>query len=392
MPPLRKHRSPYLATIAVAVIALLSGCRPAPLAYRLVPQGSNLLLIPPTQIATADSPTFDLSIKNARQPAHSINNCDIEGELISLHWQGKTANVKLKSESYVVKPESGVAEQRSQRMFLDPLMSIEKFRDDLENLETNGCLRPGESRRLNTALSEKLPLPTATGYRFRFGSFDFTGIFDLVSDFRLHVTGPVYASGADDSTKQVIGFEHAYYIFTPVQKSDLTQISLASVTETDRGKDPVTKSTPQNTLAFPNSPGYFRIVFRTDAAASEHISIATLVSAPEQSILADATRQLASSSTDSCDVVTVRGASCMMFPPRVGVGIELGVQVNGRQVFVGIGGWLDDTVKGAGPLAVIEKTLQVRRLYQGHLIPVKFDPASQAIFSLVLMPGDEITW
>jgi hypothetical protein len=26
------------------------------------------------------------------------------------------------------------------------------------------------------------------------------------------------------------------------------------------------------------------------------------------------------------------------------------------------------------------------------LIPVKFDPASQAIFGLILMPGDEISW
>jgi len=381
---------------AVATVALLSGCRPTPpLAYHLVPQGSSTLLMPPTQPASADAdaPSFDLIIKNARQAKGSPADCDIAGDLITLHWEGKTAEVKLKSESYVVPTGSGFAPPGPPRMFLDPLMSMEKFRNDLENLETNGCLSPGESHRLNIALSEKLPLPSGARYRIRFGSFELTGIFDLVSDFRLNINGPVYSQGANGSAKQVIGYERAYYIFTPAQKSDLTQISFSSVTETDTGKAPFDKSKPQNTLALPESPGYFRFVLRTEAEASEHISIATLLSAPDQKTLAEATRQLISKPQASCkEAVTASGAICMLFPPMVGVGIELGVHVNGRQVFVGLGGWLDDTVRGAKPLADIEKTLQVRRLYQGRLIPIKFDPTSQSIFSLVLMPGDEITW
>nr|HEV7952715.1 hypothetical protein [Candidatus Acidoferrales bacterium] len=398
MPRSRKLRLRHFATLALTLVSLVSGCRPAPLAYHLVPQGSGELLLPPSQSATgtANAPSFDLIVKNARQTPHSTVNCDIEVGLISLHWQGKTANVKLKSESYVVTPESGAANRGSQRLFLDPLLSIEKFRNDLENLETNGCLRPGESQRLNITLAEKLPLPAGAGYRFRFGSFELTGIVDLVSDFRLNVDGPVYSpfanDGANGSTKQVIGYERAYYIFMPAGKSDRTQISLASVTETDIGKAALPKSKPQNALSLPESPGYFRLVLRSSAAATENISIATLLSAPDEKTLSDATRQLTSKPEEACEAVTAPGANCMMFPPRVGVGIELGVHVNGRQVFVGLGGWLDDTVKGANSLAVIEKTLQVRRLYQGHLIPIKFDPTSQSIFALVLMPGDEITW
>jgi hypothetical protein len=385
------------ALISVTALATLSfsGCPHEPLAYHLVPQGSNVLLIPPTQSATVNSnaPSFDLIIKNARQSKGSPADCDIAGDLITLRWEGKTANVKIKSESYVVGPDSGPASSGPQRMFLDPLMSMEKFRNDLENLESNGCLNAGESHRLNIALSEKLPLPTGARYRFRFGSFDLTGIFDLVSDFRLNINGPVYSSAVDGSAKQVIGYERAYYNFTPAQKSDLTQISFSSVTETRPGKAPFDKPKPQNTLALPESPGYFRLVLRTEAEASESISIATLLSAPDQKALAEATRQLISKPLVSCkEAVTAPGANCMMFPPMVGVGIELGVHVNGRQVFVGLGGWLDDTVKGSKPLAEIEKNLQVRRLYQGKLIPIKFDPTSQSIFALVLMPGDEITW
>jgi hypothetical protein len=400
MPSPRKLRLRQFGTLAVTVLATLafSGCPHEPLAYHLVPQGSNTVLMPPTQPenATINTPSFDLIIKNARQAKGSPADCDIAGDLIALHWKGKTAEVKLKSELYVVEPGSGFAPQHSQRMFLNRLMSFEKFRNDLENLETNGCLRPGESKRLTIALSEKLPLPTGARYRFRFGSFEITGIVDLVSDFRLNVDGPVYSpvanDGANGSTKQLIGYERAYYIFTPAGKSDRTQISLASVTETDIGKAALPKSTPQNTLALPESPGYFRLVLRSAAAASENISIATRLSAPDEKTLADATRQLTSKPEETCAAVTAPGTNCMIFPPRVGVGIELGVHVNGNLVFVGLGGWLDDTVKGSNSLAEIEKTLQVRRLYQGHLIPIKFDPTSQAIFALVLMPGDEITW
>jgi hypothetical protein len=386
-----RHAAVRVTTAALVTLAL-SGCRHAPLTYQLVPQGSSALLIPPARTILSNAPSFDLVIKNARQAKGSPGDCDIEGELISLQWEGRTANIKLKSESYVVEPEAGGAVQGPQKMFLDPLLSIERFRNDLENLETKGCLQSGESQRLHFLLSEKLPLPSEASYRFRFGSFELTGIFDLVSDFRLNVNGPVYSSSENNSAKHVIGYERAYYIFTPAQNSDRTKISFASATETDVGKAPFPKSAPQNTLALPESPGYFRLVLRTEAAASENISIATLLSAPDKKTLADATRQLMSGPAQPREIVTAPGANCMTFPPRVGVGIELGVQVNGRQVFVGLGGSLAGAIRSENPPADFQKTLQVRRFYQGNLIPIAFDPASPAILKLVLMPGDEITW
>ena len=219
-----------LASVTVLLTLALAGCRHAPLTYQLVPQGSSALLVPPTRTIIPNAPTFDLIINNARQAKGSPADCDIDGELISLHWDGRTANVKLKSESYIAEPESGGAVQGPQKMFLDPLLSIERFRNELENLETNGCLHSGESQRIHYLLSEKLPLPSEASYRFRFGSFELTGIFDLVSDFRLNVNGPVYSSSENDSAKHVIGYERAYYIFTPAQNSDRTKIYFASAT------------------------------------------------------------------------------------------------------------------------------------------------------------------
>jgi hypothetical protein len=377
---------------ALAAVALFSGCRHAPLSYQLLRHGSGVLVIPPSQIATANSPEFDFNIKNARHISTSPANCDIQGDLISLRWQGRTAKIKLKSAAFIAEQEAAIAGQSGPRMFLDPLQSLEKFRGDLESLEAKNCLRQDEARRLRIALGERLPLPPEAAYRFRFGSFDLTGVFDLSSDFRLQITGPVYSSDTNDSATQIAGYETAYYVFTSAQKDDRVRISLASVTETDRGKSPIVKSKPQNALSFPDAYGYFCIVFRTDASASEHITIATILSATDKKTLEEATRQRQSSPSDSCDAVSVPGTNCMMFPAKVGVGHELRVRVNGQDAFVPIGGAVGGAIGHTRPLDEIVKTLQVRRLYQGHLIPVKFDPTSRAIFGLVLMPGDEITF
>jgi hypothetical protein len=377
---------------ALAVVAFLSACRHVPLSYQLLRQGSRTLLIPPAQIATANAPVFDFTMKNARRNAHSNTNCDIESDLISLQWQERTAKITLKSTSYFVQSQAGVAGQGPPTMFLDPLQSLEKFRNDLGALETKGCLQSGESQRLRIALSEKLPLPPDAAYRLRFGSFDMTGIFDLSSDFRLQIVSPVNSGATNDSAPQVIGFETAYYIFTSAQNDDRVRISLASVVETDRGKAPIAKSNPRNVLPFPEAYGYFRIVFRTDASASEHITIATILSAADRKTLEEATRQRESGPADSCQAVSASGANCITFPPRIGVGPEMRVRVNGQDAYVQIGGTVSDAIGFNNKLAEIATTLQVRRLFQGRPIPVKFDPKSADILGFVLMPGDEIKW
>jgi len=51
-----------------------------------------------------------------------------------------------------------------------------------------------------------------------------------------------------------------------------------------------------------------------------------------------------------------------------------------------------EAIDKSGFVGVAPKTLMVHRLFQRHLIPIKFDPASEDIFNLVLMPGDEVSW
>jgi hypothetical protein len=376
----------------VALLFLISGCHHAPLTYQLLHQSSSTILIPPSLTQSSAPSDISVTINKARKSASSNQSCDIKNDLISLHWRGRTAEVRIKSESYYASATNQSPSQTAPGMYLDPLRSIESFRVDLGKLEWTGCLKSGEAQRLRQILTEHLPFPPYIAFLFRFGSCDVTGILDLTPDFRLQIGSPLYSPGATHVTDHLIGHETAFYVLRSAQNDDRLQISLASVTETLTRQPPVEESVSKNGLSFPQSFNHTRLLFRTRTDATAHASIATLLFTEDPSKLDEATTQRESSSVDSCESVTVSGVTCLTIPPGFGVAPELRVRVNGKDVYVIVGGALEDAIGSSAYENDILKTLQVRRLYQGHLIPIQFDSSSRDILRLVLIPGDDLTW
>ena len=334
----------------------------------------------------------EVRIRNARKRVLSQTTCDVEDPLITLHWEGKTADVRLKSGAYSPEPadQAVPGEKPLPVMYLTSMESLNAARDDLFNLESKGCLTSREGQDLRKVLVERLSFPPDIAYLFRFGGYALTGVFDLNPDFRLQVIGPVYAAGAT-SSKQPIGYETANYLFGSARKDDRIRISLGSVTETDVGQTtPFQKLSPQNAFPFPESFTYFRLLFRTEESSANHI--ATIISAPDKAKLREATKQRESGPANSCQGVSAAGTTCIVFPPDYGVNGEMRIHVNGQEDFIRVEGSIDELLYSKRSIRAVPRTLVVRRLFQGHLVPVKFDPASQDIFGLVLMPGDEITW
>ncbi len=379
--------------LAAAVSMLLVGCRHAPVSYQLLRQGPTTLLIPPAEAASDIASAFEVRIRNARKKPMSKTDCEIEDSLITLRWDGHTAVVHLKSETYSPGPGSQAAlgDSALPGMYLASEQSLEASRNDLLNLEAKGCLTSKEGQHLRLALVERLLLPPDVAYLLRFGGYGVTGVFDLNPDFRLQVIGPVYATGTPPSNKQLIGHETANYVFASAKKDDRVRISLGSVTETEEGQTtPFRKSLPQNAFPFPESFAYFRLLFRTEASSANRI--ATIISATDKMQLDEATRQRESGPADSCQGVSVPNATCIALAPDFGVNAEMRVHLNGDESFVRVGGTVEEAISLVGNVTAVPKSLMVRRLFQGHLVPVKFDPASNDILDLVLMPGDEITW
>jgi hypothetical protein len=404
--------------IALFSLALfLTGCSHAPMAYHLRREGLDPVLFPPTKVKeTATTTEIHVDLKNARAQSSSVPGCDIDGSVLSLRWQGTTAAVSLHPQSFFASAAGQSPNQTATGLYVDPLIAIEKFHADLLDRQIKGCLRPDENKRLRRAIVENFPLPSTIAYFFELGSYDVTGYFDLTPDFRLLTTSIIYRPDSAATPDNVIGYETAHYVFVPAPmpagtavaapangfaasassdaENDRIRLALSRATEVINGNLAVEKQTLRNDLHFPQSPGYFRLLFMADDnAPTVRVTRAILLSAPDQSLLAQAVAFRQDSAENFCATLKVPGVTCIVFPKNFGVSPELRVRANGQDFYVGVGGFLLGVLDLRNPQDDLPpRSLKVRRPFHGRLVPIKFDPKSRDILKLVLLPGDEITW
>lgn len=391
----------------IALVLFLSGCGHAPATYQLRRQGLDPVLFPPTKLKeTATASDIHISLKNSRARSESSQGCDIDGSVVSLSWQGTTAVVSLHTQSFFAATADQSPNQIDRGLYVDPLLAMEKFHADLLDRQTKGCLSTIENTRLRRAIVENLPLPPTVAYFFELGSYDVTGYFDLTPDFRMITTSPLYQPGSDPTPDNLIGYETAHYVFVPDPQIDpktgapasadtgngRIRISLSRATEVIHGDPAVEKSSLRNDLHLSKEPGYFRLLFMADDnAATVRVTRAIMLFAPDQSRLAQAVASRQVSAESFCATLAVPGVTCTIFPKNFGVSPELRVRANGQDYYIRVGGFLQEVLDWR-PGDHAPKTLKVRRPFRGRLIPVKFDPKSDDILKLVLLPGDEISW
>lgn len=415
-----------LSILAVFIILFL-GCQHAAIAYRLRRDGPDPILLPPTvgdhpsesvSIAikharetnsttistigsttgsTTDSTSWSTSRSTSRQTGGpTTGGCDIAGELISLHWQKSTADISFHAQAFFTS-ESQSPGQVGHGLYVDPLLAIDKFRLDLTERQSKGCLSPVEGERLRRAIVENLPLPPVVAYFLQLGSYN-TGFIDLTPDFRLQVTDPIYLRGAETSVTNLLGYETGNYLFLREGRENQMRLRLASATEVPingtsnhKGGESFEKQTLRNELPFSKSPGYFRLLFMAEEGSSDHITRAVLLSAADENQLSQAVPRRGMSPNDFCTTVSTTNVNCTVFPKNFGVSPELRILVNGKEVFLRVGGMVQEALNlenSEGPPA----SLKILRPFHGRLIPIKFDRSSGDILKLVLLPGDQLTF
>jgi hypothetical protein len=442
-----RHRAiRRLAQIAFALF--LSGCGRAPATYQLRRQGLDPVLFPPTKLKqTATASDIQVRLKNSRAHSQPGQPCDIDGTVVSLHWLGTTAVVSLRTQSFFAATADQSPSQTDRGLYVDPLVAMEKFHSDLLDRQAKGCLSSAENTHLRRAIVENLPLPPAIAYFFQLGSYDVTGYFDLTPDFRLITTSPLYQLGADPTPGNLIGYETAHYVFVPAPQPDAQlnsnsrgftrkatanaasaanasasatasapspdtnpndtaspasldtntdpariRLALSRATEVLHGDPAIEKTTLRNDLHFPKSPAYFRLLFMADDnSATVRVTRAILLSAPDQSRLAQAVATRPVSAENFCATLAVPDVTCTIFPKNFGVSPELRVRANNQDFYIRVGGLLME-VLDRHPGDPAPATLKVRRPFHNRLVPIKFDPTTTDILKLVLLPGDEITW
>ena len=397
------------------VLALfLAGCSHAPMAYHLRREGLDPVLFPPTKVKeTTTTAEVHVTLKNARVESASIRGCDIDGDVLSLRWQGTTAAVSLHPRSFFASAADQSPNQSARGLYVDPLLAMEKFHADLLDRQTKGCLRPDENTRLRRAIVENLPLPPTIAYFFELGSYDVTGYFDLTPDFRMLTTSLLYRPESAPTPGNVIGYETAHYVFVPEPKhapmsaaapangfsasadadNGRVRLVLSRATEVIDGNLAIEKQTLRNDLHFPQSPGYFRLLFMADDnAPTVRITRAILLSAPDQNRLAQAVAFRQDSAENFCAALVVPDVTCIVVPRNFGISPELRVRANGQDFYIRVGGFLSEVLDLKDREDPPPASLKVRRPFRGRLVPIKFDPKSRDILHLVLLPGDEITW
>ena len=386
-----------LSILAVFIILFL-GCQHAAIAYRLRRDGLDPILLPP-MAGDRPSESVSITIKHARDTnstTSTTGDCDIAGELISLHWQKSVAEISFHSQAFFAS-ENQSPSQTSRGFYVDPLRAIEKLRLDLTERQSKECLSPLESERLRRAIVENLPLPPVIAYFLQLGSFEVTGYIDLTPDFRMQVTDPIYPPGAETSAANMLGYETANYIFVREGRENRMRLRLASASEVPingtsnhKGGESFEKQTLRNELPFPKSPGYFRLQFMAEES-SNRITRAVLLSGPDENKLSQAVPRRGMSPTEFCAEVSMTNVSCTVFPKNFGVSPELRILVNRKDVFLGVGGTVQEALNlenSEGPPA----SLKILRPFHGRLIPIKFDRSSGDILKLVLLPGDQVTF
>jgi len=363
---------------------ILVGCPKTPLSYQLRRSGTTAVLIPPILPSTADekSPQLVSNLKNARRRSVAGTACDIEGHVVTLHWRGKTAEMRMDSESYIA--ERG--------MYLDPLREIGKFHEELLERESKGCFSSTEARRIRRAVAERFPLPPSIAYRYEFGSFDTTGFFELTPDFRLNVVSPIYQDGQSKTIEHQLGYEVSYYGFRSAPNDDRVTASLISVTEFRTGERETPKTAPRNRVDFPSSANHYRLVLKTERSSTKQVTRSFVLGSTDEQLLDAGTKQLQTTLANSCQTVTLSGVTCIAFPFDFGVTAELRVHTNGRDAFVRLDGIVLEALGLPNISADVPTNLRITRLYQGRRVPIVFDPTTKDIFLLSLMPGDQLAW
>jgi len=365
---------------AIAISLILGGCL-SRLNYSLVGRSPNTILVPPRSTPTEATRSFDAQIKHARSQHDSTRDCEITHGPITLNWRGDTADVRL---APLDRNQGMLSGARS-----DPTQIVDTFERALLDIESRGCLGPDQEFGLKQAITERLPLPVSLAQRLLFGSFDVTGFFDLTSGFRMKITSPIYRAGTDRSAKNLISYDVAYYSFTRGGSDDHIRFALDSMNEPSLEGQSYARSKPQGRDSFYRAFGYFRLLFRAAPAGSGSLTQAIVLSAADKTKINEATDQIHAGFASFCQAVAVPDVSCAVFPPDVGVSLEIRVLVNGKPTFVqAVGASVGDVLDPDAP----DKRVRLSRNFQGRSIPVKFNPADVDISRLALMPGDRITW
>ena len=320
--------------------------------------------------------------------------CDLKHEQISLHWRGQDARVRANTAALAplpgtlataTRPDGSSAPLANQAVVTSNWFE-EILRPALNQQVTAGCLTAAELPVLDRRLIDNLALPSSALYRLRFGEFTLNGYMDVTDEFRLRAVEPIRDGGV------VTGYLTSFYLLKPAPNGGV----LVSAGESEiniQAKLIAGKAGDSELLHLPAGATWLRLFFRTWSSTQDR-RIA-LIAAPTATGRDVASKEFEADPEGYCaGAAKQQGVTCISVPKEMVLGPELRVFAQGRDAFSPVGGTLNDVLRSVGVREPggVRGTLQVRRPYEGKLVPIKFDRTRTEILGLVLIGGEQITW
>jgi hypothetical protein len=200
---------------------------------------------------------------------------------------------------------------------------------------------------------------------------------DLRPYMDLHIEDAYYQPGVSRrGLNGFLGTETAQYKVR--SHGGLQLLSVRSMKVRPNGQLPVQRLIPGSQQRHRYFRFYYEILFRR----SGHSRGSVLLSANTKP---DINRLAAELMRDPDSICSESSANCTLFPEACSVSIEMEIVVNGLSRNVIWGSFLSDVVDHPHHLELL-------RIYNGRLTPVRLDVNDTKALRLPLLPGDQVKW
>ena len=278
-----------------------------------------------------------------------------------MSWKGRTATLKADRKNL----------EQAGRVAMTLLDEIDRFRERLLVLETNGCLKPGEAGPVLDGIVEGLALPSRVLFYFRHGTSVQSGFVDLRPPFRMKIVAPLREAG------QTLGFETAWY------RMDRGTPIIERVESYRQGKLTVTPKPSTAIATVSPKARWYRLFFLTRRSAADHDILLLAARSPRE--LDEYTQRVRTDPEAACRALR---EFCFAVPAGMAISGELPVRVGDTLRYSSISGTVGEVLRNAG--APNAKDIRVRRPHRGQLTDVVDEGAD--IRTLVIIGGEEITY
>ena len=386
--------TPLYKPVLAIVAAILTACAHPPGSFRLVTGTPGALLIPP-RVKDASVDITSIRLRHGGSKAA----CG-----------ASASGLRIAGRSLVVNRDLLAASAPGE---LDEWAAA---------LESSGCIRPGETFALKTAVIDSLPLAPSERMRLRGYALATAGSMDLTSVNSLRVVSPVFRPGAPPGSSAIAasqpsvsngqngginvdltanpdlrGYEIAWYDVKDREDGPGFYIGPRSAELHIAGKVEREEAPSANRFVFEPGARWFRFFVKTRLSGNDYNivllsgSTASDLEARTANFQKDAPQFLQSASKTFYVVI----------PKEIEVNPYIRVKINGVETDVPMGSSIRQAIeqtagRGAasnalGHLSVL-KPYRVQKLPHPRLSPVEWDHRTQDILNLTLEGGEQIAW